>query len=96
MLKTTQEFLPKEDIVTVREWLRAPGAVLFRRLCSARVHENQISATAKFTDERASHVADGLKAMSESIDYRRALSVMDYFADIETPLYTVKITTDTP
>lgn len=92
MLTTTQDFLSTEDIAKVREWLKAPGAVLFRRLCNARVHENQISATAKFTDERASHVADGVKAMSESIDYRRALSVMDYFGDIETQLYTVKIT----
>lgn len=92
MLKTTQEFLSKEDIVKVREWLKAPGAVLFRRLCNAQVHENQIEATAKFTDERISHVGDGIKAMEKSVNFRRALEVMNHFENIDTPLYTVKIT----
>lgn len=96
MLTTKQEFLSTEDIVKVREWLQAPGAVLFRRLCHAQVHENQIAATTKFCDERQSHVGDGSKLMNESLNYRHALEVMEHFANIDTKLYTVKITTDTP
>lgn len=95
MLRTQQEFLSKEDTVTVREWLRAPGAALFRRLCNAQVHENQIEATEKFTDERESHVIDGGVLMEKSLKFRRALEVMKHFEDIDTKLYTVKIT-DTP
>lgn len=94
MLKTQQEFLTTEQLASLKDWLRAPGARLFQKVVQARVYENQIEATRDFTSERVRGKEEGNSLLFEAEHYRNALKVIEEFSDIKTKPYTVKIVED--
>jgi len=91
MLTTTATNITTEELATLRDWIKSPGARLFRKIALSKVHESQIQATKELSTIRVRRAEDAELLLKKSDIWHGALAAIDEVSDLKTTPYTVRI-----